>query len=182
MIRVAFVLPMLLLFVPGVGAEGCDEQNPCVIAMQTTQDSGLYFGGPGTTTYNVTQGDWHVLDVFSDHDARHTITLEHYGVSVETVCFSCGPPGPPSARSAKFLASDPGSFSITDEQTGESVTLLVAANDVTDIEAGAPPITTSTTPSHSATGNPTDDNTREVPGLGAVALIGVLSLALLRPR
>lgn len=175
-------IPVLLAFAAvslAPSASACTEAEPCPILVHATQD-GLYFQTPGTTAYNVTQGDWHQLDVFSDHGESHKISLEHYGVSVRTSCFDCPPapgsqPPPPSVQSRAFVVSDPGEFAITDEQTGQNITLRVAINDVTDIEAGEDPVT-------GTQGGTAGDNTREVPGFGAIALLGALSLAVIQRR
>jgi MYXO-CTERM domain-containing protein len=158
--RIALLTPILLLLIPAAGAHGCDlgEDNPCAIPLNTDPDEGMYFETPATVTYEVTQGDWLSFDVANWYDDAHILSLEGYGRTFEATPFlestdaSWGP--------IQFTTA--GVFELRDDTSGDFAVLVVQER---------------------AAGTDSSDPAGEdSPGIGLIALIGVVSLAALRRR
>lgn len=175
---VKWLLPLLLLaIVPTAQAQDCSEAQPCTVPVHTTEADGLYFERPGVVVYNVTQWDWHVLDVFNDHDETRTLRLEHYGAKVEAECLACpGTGSDPATRSDPIRFTDAGRFALIEQESGLNITIQVIANDVADVEDGEEPVFTPAP-------EPTDD-VREVPSPAwtVVAALAVVALIVQKRR
>lgn len=131
-------LAALLSLSAGAQAQSCDlsPAAPCAIPVDTDAE-GVYFGDVSITSYNVTQGDSHVFEVWNWFDEAHTFELTGHGLRFTVAAFDDGP----TTTSQTVTFDEPGTFVLRDVTSGQEATVVVAANDVVDIEAGEAPVT-----------------------------------------
>lgn len=132
-------------------ADGCLQTNPCLLDVEVDEA-----GIASVSISNLTSGDWFTLAVSNLDDRTHTVSFA--GVQVEVEAFGF-------ADSAPFQAPSPGTYSLTDQPTGDAADLRVLAGDVVDAESGS------------------TSSSKGAPGLEAAVLaLGLVALAALRRR
>ena len=116
----------LWLTTPGAAQdEGCSQSEPCVLEINVDET-----GFPDANEWNVTVGDWYVINVFNlDIGSDHTVTVEGYDITL-------------TASFAEEAASEPrafdilGDFFLTDYPTEMEAVLHVIEYDVVAFEDG----------------------------------------------
>lgn len=166
------LVALLTLAIPAQ-AQSCDltPSAPCSIPVDT-DTPGVYFGDHSTTTYNVTQGDSHVFEVWNWFDEAHIFELQGHDLTFTVAAFDDGP----TTMSPAVTFDQAGTFALRDTTSGMEATILVAANDIVDVEAGQAPDTgTDASQSASSEGN-------DAPGPAFTLLLAALLLAAARRR
>lgn len=131
--------------------DGCVQSNPCLLDVEVDEA-----GIASVSISNMTTGDWFTLSVSNLDDRAHTVQFSTVELHVEAYGF---------ADSQPFQAPSPGSYTLSDQPTGDQATLHVLAGDVVDAESGS------------------TSKSKGSPGFAlALSAIAVLAVAALRRR
>lgn len=145
--------------------DGCTEAQPCPLTIDLDAE-GISEGTDPDPSWNVTVGDWYVIDFFNIDDAQHNVTLVGYEMSWTV-------PAVDGLTTDPFPFDAVGEFDFSDDPSGDTAPVRVLANDAVAVEQGE----------EDAVTDPTDvgadqDGGQRSPGPSVVLLLALLGVGL----
>lgn len=145
---------------------GCTEAGPCTIVIDL-DEQGIGSAGDHDPQWNVTAGDWYVLDIVNLDGEAHTLTYTETDQAWTVAAID-------STTTDPFPFSETGTFFFADEPTGDQAPVTVLASDAVAAEEGEEEgVTDPTDP-----GDGGDDADNGAPGPSVALLLGLLLLGL----